>query len=282
VNGKYVPYAEAAVHVEDRGYQFSDGIYEVFGVRDGRFLDEDGHMARLDRSLGEIKMAPPMSHAALRMVMRETVRRNRVRNGHVYVQITRGVARRDHPFPAGDVPPSLVVIAAPVDLRKGDTKAEAGMSVITLPDIRWKRCDIKSVSLLPNVLAIQTAREAGADDAWLVDGHGFVTEGTRANAWIVDGEGHLITRHLDSAILPGITRRVVMKVAAERGLTVTERAFSVDEAKTAREAFITSAGTTVMPVVEIDGQAVGNGHPGSIATALREAYETSARADARP
>ena len=276
VNGRYLPYADATVHVEDRGYQFADGIYEVYGVRQGRLLDEEGHSERLARSLREMKMDAPMSPRALRLVCLETIRRNRVRNGLLYVQITRGVARREHAFPEPPVGPSLVVTAWPVDLEKARAKAAKGLRVITVPDIRWGRCDIKTVALVPNVLAMNAAREAGTDDAWLLDENGMVTEGTRANVWIVDTEGNLITRYTDHAILSGITRKSIMAVAAERGLNVVERPFSAEEARAAREAFVTGAGSTVTPVVEVDGHVIANGVPGSIATALRDAYETYA------
>jgi len=276
VNGRYLPYADAMVHVEDRGYQFADGIYEVFGVRQGKLIDEEGHAGRLARSLRELKIASPASERALRIICLETIRRNRVRDGLVYVQVTRGVARRDHAFPDPPVRPGLVVTAWPVDMKKAKAKAQRGLKVITVPDIRWQRCDIKTVALVPNVMAMHAAREAGADDAWLLDDVGMVTEGTRANAWIVDSDGHLITRHTDAAILSGITRATIMKVAEERGLKVIERPFSADEAKAAREAFVTGAGSTVTPVVEIDGQVIANGAPGSVATALWDAYETYA------
>ncbi|MFW6027376.1 MAG: D-amino-acid transaminase [bacterium] len=276
VNGRYVPYADAVVHVEDRGFQFADGIYEVYGVRQGRLLDEEGHTVRLARSLREMQMDAPVSPEAMRLICLETVRRNRVRDGLVYIQITRGVARREHAFPNPPVRPGLIVTAWPVDMAKARTRAARGMRVVTAPDIRWGRCDIKTVALVPNVLAMHAAQESGADDAWFVDRDGMVTEGTRANAWIVDAEGHLITRHTDAAILSGITRATLMKVAAERGLKVVERAFSADEAKAAREAFVTGAGSTVMPVVEIDGHVIANGVPGSIAMALWDAYETYA------
>lgn len=276
VNGRYLPYADATVHVEDRGFQFADGIYEVFGVRRGRLLDEDGHLARLERSLREMKMRAPAGARALRLILLEVIRRNRVRDGLVYIQVTRGVARREHAFPGPSVRPGLVVMSWPVDMAKARAKAAKGLRIITLPDIRWGRCDIKTVALTPNVLAMQAARDAGVDDAWLVDENGLVTEGTRANAWIVDAQGHLITRHTDSAILSGVTRKSLLAVAAERGLEVIERPFSVEEARSAREAFVTGAGSTVTPVVEIDGKVIANGVPGSIATALWDAYETYA------
>jgi len=271
VNGRYLSRNDAKVAVEDRGYQFADGVYEVCEVRGGRLVDESRHMARLNRSLGELSIAQPMSPAALRVVLRETIRRNRVRNGIVYVQVTRGVARRDFPFPA-DTPPSLVVTARSADPDRLEQTAAEGIAVVTVPDIRWKRVDIKSVALLPNVLAKQAAREQGAREAWLVDAQGHVTEGASSNAWIVSRDGKLITRPLGQSILPGITRSVVIDVIRAQGLAFEERSFTVEEAYAAREAFITSASQIVLPVVSIDGRPVGNGAPGLVATALRRDY----------
>ncbi|MGA9082739.1 MAG: D-amino-acid transaminase [Pseudolabrys sp.] len=276
VNGRYLPRSEAKVAVEDRGYQFADGVYEVCEVRGGRVVDERRHMARLGRSLGELRIARPMSPAALAVVLRETIRRNRVRDGIVYVQVTRGVARRDFPFPADDTRPSLVVTARSSDLERLEQTAVEGIAVVTVPDIRWKRVDIKSVALLPNVLAKQTAREQGAREAWLVDGEGRVTEGASSNAWIVSRDGKLITHPLGHDILAGITRSVVIDVIKAQGLAFEERCFTVEEAYAAREAFLTSASQIVLPVVSIDGRPVGNGAPGLIATALRRDYHRHA------
>jgi len=272
VNGRYLPRAQAKVSVEDRGYQFADGVYEVCEVQDGQLVDERRHMARLDRSLNELRIARPMSGAALSVVLRETVRRNRVRDGIVYVQITRGEARRDFAFPAADTRPSVVVTARSNDQARLEQLASDGIAVVTAPDIRWGRVDIKSVALLPNVLAKQAARARGAREAWLVDAQGRVTEGASSNAWIVSSDGKLITRPLGHDILPGITRSVVLDVIAAQGLTLEERAFTVAEAYAAREAFVTSASQTVLPVVNIDGRPVGNGAPGLVATALRRDY----------
>jgi D-alanine transaminase len=272
VNGRYLPREAAAVAVEDRGYQFSDGVYEVCEVRGGRLVDERRHMARLNRSLGELRIAQPMSFAALAVVLRETIRRNRVRDGIVYVQVTRGVAPRDFPFPSPQTRPSLVVTARSNDLERLALTAAQGIAVVTVPDIRWGRVDIKSVALLPNVLAKQAARDQGAREAWLVDKQGRVTEGASSNAWIVSRDGTLITRQVGNDILSGITRSVVIDVVRAQGLTLEERSFTVDEAYAAREAFITSASQTVLPVVSIDGRPVGNGAPGLVATALRRDY----------
>ena len=272
VNGRYLPRAQAKVAIEDRGYQFADGVYEVCEVRAGQLVDERRHMARLDRSLSELRIARPMSAAALSIVLRETVRRNRVRDGIVYLQVTRGVARRDFPFPKKRTQPSLVVTARSSDPARLEKTAEEGIAVVTVPDIRWQRVDIKSMALLPNVLAKQAARENGAREAWLVDAAGRVTEGASSNAWIVSRDGKLITHPLGRDILPGITRSVVIDVIKAQGLAFEERAFTVEEAYAAREAFVTSASQIVMPVVSIDGRPVGNGAPGLIATALRRDY----------
>ncbi len=272
VNGRYLPRLEAAVSVEDRGFQFADGVYEVCEVRAGRLIDERRHMARLDRSLNELRIARPMSPAALSVVMRETVRRNRVRDGIVYLQVTRGAAPRDFPFPAADTPPTVVVTARSNDLARLEQVAADGIAIVTMPDIRWQRVDIKSVALLPNVLAKQAARDQGGREAWLVDARGYVTEGASSNAWIVSRDGVLITRPLGNDILPGITRSVVLDLVREQGLSLEERAFTVAEAYDAREAFVTSASQLVQPVVRIDGRPVGNGAPGLMASALRRDY----------
>jgi D-alanine transaminase len=260
------------VNVEDRGYQFSDGVYEVCEVRGGRLVDERRHIERLQRSLSELRIALPMTPAALGVVLRETVRRNRVRWGIVYLQITRGVARRDHAFPPAGTVPSVVVTARNLDLAGAEKLAADGVAVVTVPDNRWERVDIKSVSLLPNVLAKQAAREQGAREAWFVDRDGRVTEGSSSNAWIITRDGKVVTRHADHAILKGITRSVVLQVLSEQGLRLEERAFTVEEAHCAREAFLTSASQIVTPVVQIDGRPVGNGAPGLVATALRRNF----------
>jgi D-alanine transaminase len=272
VNGRYLPLSQAAVNVEDRGYQFSDGVYEVCEVRGGRLVDARRHMERLKRSLAELRIAMPMSSAALGVVLRETVRRNRVRWGIVYLQVTRGVSRRDHAFPAADTAPSVVVTARNLDLDGMERIAAEGVAVISVPDNRWERVDIKSVSLLPNVLAKQAAREQGAREAWFVDKEGRVTEGSSSNAWIVTREGKVVTRHADHAILNGISRAVVLDVMAAHGLELEERPFTLEEAYGAREAFITSASQVVLPVVKIDGRPVGNGAPGLVASALRRDF----------
>jgi D-alanine transaminase len=272
VNGRYIRHAEAATHIEDRGYQFADGVYEVCGVRNGRFMDESLHMERLERSLKALRIVSPMTPRALRIVMREIVRRNHVMDGLVYLQVTRGIAPRDHPFPASPVAPSVVITAKRLNMARIAAAVESGVSVITMPDIRWARRDIKSISLLPNILAKQAAREAGAYEAWLVDGAGFVTEGSSTNAWIVDREGLLVTRPASDDILNGVTRLVLLAAARAEGIAVVERPFTPEEAKGAREAFISASSAILIPVTRIDGEPVGNGVPGSLSLRLREAY----------
>jgi D-alanine transaminase len=276
VNGVYAPYADASVHAEDRGFQFADGVYEVCEVRDGCLVDERRHMARLQRSLKELRMVLPMDLRALGVILRETVRRNRVKDGIVYLQITRGVAHRDFAFPPANTAPSVVCLARPLSRAKGTARAAAGLSVITVPDIRWARVDIKTTGLLAQSLARQEAKDAGADEAWMVDAQGFITEGASCNAWIVTAAGRLVTRPAEFGILRGITREVVMEIIRRERLILEERAFTPEEAKAAKEAFQTSATGLVMPVVKIDGQPVGNGKPGSVALGLRQAYHTAA------
>jgi len=272
VNGRYVRHADAAVHVEDRGYQFADGVYEVCEVAQGYIVDMTRHLNRLDRSLGELGIRWPMNRKALEFVLGEVVRRNKVKDGLVYLQVTRGVAPRDHFFPAAETKPAVVVTAKRLDPSVAAKRAETGVKVITVPENRWERVDIKTVGLLPNVLAKQKAREAGAAEAWFVDGDGMVKEGASTNAWIVTADGKLVTRPADFGILRGVTRTTLMDLAAKMGLEVEERAFSVEEAQAAREAFITAASTVVMPVVEIDGRPVANGHPGSLTLSLRQSF----------
>ena len=280
VNGRFVRKSDAFVHIEDRGYQFADGVYEVWALFDGKLSDPVGHFARLERSLGELKIAMPMSVAALTLVLKETVRRNRVRDGLAYLQVSRGVARRDHAFPNPAVTPAVVITVSRVDRLAAEARADAGAAVITLPENRWGRCDIKTVGLLPNALAKQAAREAGAVEAWFIDDMGLITEGASSNAWIVDRNGVLRTRDTQANILRGVTRMSLMEVAREAGMTVEERAFSRQEALEAHEAFITGAGTLVLPIVRIDGHAVGDGTPGPVATRLRRLYIEHAKATA--
>ncbi|MFI4934752.1 MAG: D-amino-acid transaminase [Caulobacterales bacterium] len=277
VNGQFVPHGQAAVHIEDRGYQFADGIYEVWAVLGGKLADAAGHFERLARSLGELSIEKPMSEAALKVLLKETVRRNRVREGLVYLQITRGVAPRDHAFPAPGTPTSIVITAHSVDRAKADARAEKGAAVITVPETRWSRCDIKTVALLPNVLAKQQARAAGAVEAWFVDELGLITEGASSNAWIIDKAGALRTRDTQANILRGITRKTLLGVMAREGFKVEERPFSPEEAREAREAFITGAGTLLLPIVKVNGQPVGDGKVGPVAKRLRQLYIDEAR-----
>lgn len=279
VNGQYLPHGQATVHIEDRGYQFADAVYEVWSVFDGRLGDYEGHVERLVRSLNALSIPVPMSEASLRRVLSEVLRRNRVRDGLLYLQVSRGTARRDHGFPS-DTPPSVVVTARSLDLRKGEAIAAKGVAGITRPDIRWGRCDIKTVGLLPNVLAKQAAREAGAYECLFYDEMGLITEGASTNAWIVDEDGRLRTRDTQANILRGVTRAAVLTLIAEEGLELDERPFSVEEAKRAREVFVTASSTFVMPLVSLDGVRIGDGRPGPVATRLREIYVAQTRRDA--
>ena len=278
VNGRYLPFRDAKVHVEDRGYQFGDGVYEVCEVRNGLLIDQRRHLARLARSLDELRIRMPIPLTALKIVMREVAARNRIGYGLLYLQVTRGVARRDHAFPAPDIPPSLVVTARSLNHGRNEALAAKGIAVVSVPDNRWGRVDIKTVGLLPNVLARQAAIEHGARDAWFVDRDGFVTEAASANAFIVTPAGRLVTRHADQAILRGITRTVLFDAIKAQSLAVEERAFTLEEAYAAREAFITSASQIVLPVVRIDGHRIGDGRPGPVAIALRREFHRYAEA----
>lgn len=271
VNGRYRPHARAVVHVEDRGYQFADGVYEVFAIRHGRLVDADRHFARLDRCLAALRIAWPMSPAALATVFRTLVAGNgSPAFGALYLQISRGVAPRNHAFPAGVAPAVVATVRTLKPVRLED--ARQGVGVISHPDIRWRRPDIKSVSLLPNVLGKQAAVEAGGYEAWLVDAHGVVTEGTASNAWIVQADGSLVTHPADTAILNGITRLVTIDLAQAMQIAVAERPFTLAEAAAAAEAFLTSTTSFVKPVVRIDGRPVGNGRIGPVTERLLAAY----------
>ena len=267
VNGRYLRHAEATVHIEDRGYQFADGVYEVIHVAAGRLIDAGPHIDRFERSLAELAIRPPMSRAALRLVLGELLALNGIEKGLLYFQATRGVAPRDHKFPQVSRT-SLVATAkhlkplAPVLLEKG-------VSVITIPDIRWRRCDIKSLALLPNVLGKQRAVEAGAYEAWQVDDDGRITEGTTTNAWIVTTEGSLVTRPLGAAILPGIVRRALVAILGEMEVGFDQRPFSLAELRQAKEAFLTSSSGFLLPVTRIDGTPVGEGGVGTLTRELR-------------
>ncbi len=270
VNGRYVPHGQAVVHVEDRGFQFADGVYEVIAVSNGVIVDEEAHLDRFDRSLRELSMDWPVGRRPLRFIMQEVLRRNTVSYGSIYLQATRGSAPRNHPFPAYSSP-SLIVSAKSGKKPDFET-AIKGNSVISLPDIRWQRCDIKSVSLLPNVLLKQAAIEADAAESWLVNDQGVVTEGTASNAWIVTHEYELITRHLDSSILAGITRQSILKLITEEGISFVEREFTLVEAKQAKEAFFTSTTALVKPAVQIDDTVIGDGQPGPLTKKILAYY----------
>jgi len=283
VDGRYVPHGRAAVHIEDRGLQLADAIYEVCSVVDGRLMDEDEHLDRLERSVGAIAMAMPLPRNVLRLVMRELVRRNRVRNGLLYLQVTRGAFRRDHSIPQAVRRPTLIMTAREMGTAWTQRLRATGVTVMTAPDERWARRDIKTTQLLPNLLAKTGARRSGSWEAWLVDSDGYVTEGASTNAWIVDAEGRLTTRALSNDILPGVTRRVILEAAAQSQLQVSERKFTPADAMAGREAFISSA-AGVFPVTAIDGKKIGDGRPGPVTRRVQELYAqlSSARAAEGP
>ncbi|MCX7308305.1 MAG: D-amino-acid transaminase [Afipia sp.] len=272
VNGQYRDIRDASVNIEDRGYQFADGVYEVCEVRGGKVVDLPRHMTRLQRSLKELRIAMPMPLSSLEVVIHEVMRRNRVTYGLVYLQITRGVARRDHAFPLRPVRPAIVITARSLSFDKNQETASRGIGVITIRENRWPRVDIKSIALLPNVLAKQQARESGAYEAWFVDGEGYVTEGASSNAWIVTDDGKIVTRSADTGILAGVTRAVLMDTIASLQMHFEERPFTPDEAYKAAEAFVTASSQIVMPVVTIDNRPVADGKPGSVAKRLREQF----------
>ncbi len=275
VNGRYAPWGEAQVHAEDRGFQFGDAVYEVCEVRGGRLIDETRHMDRLARSLGELKITDPMSRGAWARVMREVIRRNRVVDGSVYLQVSRGARPRDFLFSNADMTPTVVCIARHVNVTRRDASAK-GIAVKSMPDIRWGRCDIKTVMLLPSSLAKEAANAIGAKEALMIDSDGFVTEGASSNAWIIDDKGRLITRPASNDILRGITRTTLIDLLKKEGLELVERKFTLAEAKAAREVFITSATSIVTPVTRIDDTPIGNGAPGLTASRLRELFHTVA------
>ena len=273
VNGAYLPHGRAQVHIEDRGFQLADGVYEVIACINGRLADERGHLDRLERSLSELRIGMPVPRETLRLIIRETVRRNRARNASVYLQVTRGVSKRDFPFPPADTRPSLVVTVRPFRFE-AQAKMKDGVKAITVPDIRWKRRDIKSIALLPQVLAKQTAAEAGAYEAWMVDDAGYVTEGASSNAWIVTRKGVLVTRQCGTEILRGVTRTALDSLRGELRIRLEERPFTPQEAYEAAEAFNSSAVALITPVVEIDGRRIGDGKPGPLTLRLYEEYRS--------
>lgn len=272
VSGAYLPLRRASVSVLDRGFQFADSIYEVWAVRGGRLCDEAEHMVRLQRSLAELRIEAPMPTIALRAVLGETMRRNRVHDGIVYAQISRGAAARDHFFPSPGVKPTLVVTAKNLDTKAIAARASTGVKVLSVPETRWARRDIKTTNLLANVLARQAAREAGAFEAWFVDEEGYVTEGTSSNAWIVDAAGVLRTRALSHDLLHGVTRAALLQVARRLGYAIEERSFTSADAYAGREAFISAASNPAVPVISLDGRPIGDGRPGPVSQSLREAY----------
>ena len=270
VNGQYLPLSQATVNVEDRGYQLADGVYEVIAIFNGLLVDKVDHLRRLARSLNELRISLPVNISALNFIMNETIRKNRVVNGKLYLQITRGVAPRDHAFPA-NCKSSIVVTVSNVSWPSRD-ESKQGCCVITAADIRWKRVDIKSVSLLPNVLAKQEAIDASADETWLVNEEGYITEGTASNAWIVTQNNQLVTRQTDENILAGITRKTILKLVQEEGIEIVERPFTVIEAQNAKEAFFTSSTALIKPVTSIDNVSIGNGNSGLMTCALIDKY----------
>jgi D-alanine transaminase len=276
VDGRYLPLGEAGVSIQDRAFQFGDGVYEVCLVQDGMLIDEARHLARLKASLAALRIAEPVGEAALRRILREVVARNRVRDGLAYLQVSRGAARRDHGFPPAGVAPGLVVTAKSLDPRLSEDNAARGVAVITLPEERWAHPHIKTLQLLPNVLAKQAARERGAFEAWFLDRDGFITEGCSTNAWIVAADGALVTRQADQAILRGVTRTTLLDIVASEGVTLEERPFSLAEAYGAREAFLSSATTIATAVVAIDGRPIGDGRPGPLALKLRARFAATA------
>ncbi len=270
VGGRYCQLSEPAIRIEDRGFQFADGVYEVIKVVDGRIGDLERHLDRLTRSLSELGIPMPMSPNALETVLRETYRRNTIRQAILYLQITRGAAPRNH-VSSRPIPPTVVVTCrrAPFPTQTEQTN---GVSVITVPDQRWARCDVKSISLLANVLAKQAAASQDCREAWLYDADGMIHEGASSNAFIIDRDGRIITHPLDCTILGGVTRSYILELAREAGLSIDERAFSVEEAHNAREAFLTSTTSLVLPVTSIDGRPVANGYPGSETRKLAQLY----------
>lgn len=276
VNGHYLPHYAASVHIEDRGYQFSDGVYEVVAIHQGKLIDMDSHMIRLMRSMEELEITWPVCKKAMILIIREVIRRNRIKDGIIYIQITRGVAPRQHTFP--DHQNSALVVTAkrfpPFDFESENN----GINIITTPEIRWQRCDIKTISLLGNCLAKEKARRAGCYEAWFVEDDGMITEGTTSNSWIVTDKGELVTRDVSNSILNGITRLSIMKIAKENNIHFNERAFSLEEAKTAKEAFVSSTTSFVKPVLKIDGQPVGDGQVGPLSARLLSFYNEHMKA----
>ncbi len=271
VNGAYVAHDTAFVHIDDRGYQFADGVYEVVSVRNSKLIDEEAHLNRLWRSLNELEMAEPVTRSALKVITRQLMRQNRAKDALVYIQITRGVAKRDHAYPK-EGRSSLVMTCRRFNFAAVKARSTQGIKVSSQADIRWGRCDIKSTSLLPNIMAKQAAKEAGAFEALLVDADGYVTEGSSTSIWMVDSNGTLVTRPISDNILPGITRATLMEMAAKHQMKFEERPFTLEEAKAAPELFLTSATSCAMPIVQLDETTIGSGRPGPVASKLAEIY----------
>jgi D-alanine transaminase len=277
VNGSYVSHGEASVHIEDRGFQFADGIYEVVACINGKLTDERGHLDRLERSLSELAIDMPVTRTTLSFIIREMIRRNKLKNANVYIQVTRGVAKRDFPFPQET--PSTLVLTTRNFQFDNNKSVQKGVAAITVPDIRWKRRDIKTTMLLAQVLAKQEAIEDGAYDAWMVDDQGFVTEASSSNAWIVTKDGKLVTRNATSSILRGVTRTAFEKICADLQMKIEERPFTPEEAYQAQEAFNTSAVALVVPIISLDGKKIGTGEPGPIAKKLYSEYRAYANGE---
>ncbi len=271
VNGAYIPHKDASVHIEDRGYQLADGVYEVIACIHGHLADERGHLDRLQRSLSELDMNMPVQRNSLQFIMRELLRRNRLSNANIYIQVTRGEAKRDFPYPANSMGPSLVITTWPFQFDN-QSKMEEGVKVVTVPDQRWKRPDIKTIALLPQVLAKQKAVEQGAYEAWMVDNEDFVTEGASSNAWIVTRAGTLVTRKATTDILRGVTRTAIDKIRKDLQIEMEERSFTPAESYEAVEAFSTSAVALVTPIIDIDGHKIGSGKPGEVTMRLYDEY----------
>lgn len=269
VNGEYLPEADAKISVFDRGFLFADGIYEVTSVLNGQLIDNTGHLARLKRSMDELSITPPASDEVIETIQHALIEKNNLEQGLIYMQVTRGAADRSFFYPE-NVPSSLVLFTQSLNVIESPY-AKKGMSVITIPDIRWGRRDIKTVQLLAPSMAKMAAKAAGADDAWLVE-DGYITEGSSNNAYIVTKDGTIVTRHLGNEILAGITRKAILRLAAEDNLKIEERLFTPDEALDAAEAFLSSATTFVTSVVSIDGHTIGDGKPGPIGLKLRQFY----------
>jgi D-alanine transaminase len=277
LNGSFLPIEEAKVPFLDRGFMFGDGVYEGIGLLDGRLIDNEAHLERLERSLAEIRIPNPYTRAEWTSIQEELARRNGMTEGFIYFQVTRGVAERDFFFPE-DAKPTVAMFTQAKAIASAPA-AQTGIAVVTVPDLRWQRRDIKSINLLAQVLAKQAAKEAGAQEAWLVE-DGFVTEGGSSSAFIVTKMGSIVVRPLSNAILPGITRKSLLQLSKEAGIVLEERRFTVEEAYDAAEAFLTSASNFVLPIVSIDGRPVADGKPGPITKKLRELYLAMASAPA--